>query len=96
MAKVSFAGHKVKVPGHPALRMGFGLVLVIGGVLGFLPVLGFWMLPLGLAILSIDVPPLRRLYRVLTVRIGNGLQRRWPGLARRVGYGARRPGKTGN
>ena len=31
-----------------------------GGVLGFLPVLGFWMFPAGLAIFSLDVPPLRR------------------------------------
>ena len=31
-----------------------------GGMLGFLPVLGVWMLPLGLALLAYDVPPMRR------------------------------------
>ncbi|HVI16347.1 MAG TPA: hypothetical protein VM822_26200 [Pseudolabrys sp.] len=31
-----------------------------GGVFGFLPVLGFWMLPIGLALLAQDVPPMRR------------------------------------
>lgn len=44
----------------PGVRSLVGLVLIGGGVLGFLPVLGFWMLPMGVAILSIDVPPLRR------------------------------------
>ena len=34
-------------------------LLVVGGVLSFLPVLGVWMLPLGLALLAEDVPALR-------------------------------------
>jgi hypothetical protein len=29
-------------------------------VFGFLPVLGFWMLLIGLALLAQDVPPMRR------------------------------------
>ncbi len=32
---------------------------MIGGVLGFLPVLGFWMFPLGIVLLAIDLPWLR-------------------------------------
>ena len=31
-----------------------------GGLLGFLPVLGLWMVPLGLLVLSYDVPGVRR------------------------------------
>ena len=58
--KVNFAGYKVNVPGHPLLRVGFGVLLVIGGLLGFLPVVGFWMVPLGLLVLSVDFPPVRR------------------------------------
>jgi hypothetical protein len=42
------------------LRIPAGLLLVIGGFLSILPVLGLWMLPLGLVLLSEDVPPLRR------------------------------------
>jgi len=42
------------------LRTVLGLVLVVGGVFGFLPVLGFWMIPLGLVLIALDVPPLRR------------------------------------
>jgi hypothetical protein len=72
MARVNFAGYKIGVPGHPLLRMGMGVILVLGGIFGFLPVLGFWMIPLGLAILAVDFPPVRRLQRRLTVRLGTG------------------------
>jgi hypothetical protein len=43
------------------LRSVLGLLLMVGGVLGFLPLLGFWMLPLGVAFVALDIPPLRRL-----------------------------------
>lgn len=42
------------------MRSLFGLVLMAGGVVGFLPVLGFWMFPLGVALVISDFPPLRR------------------------------------
>lgn len=42
------------------LRSLVGLLLMAGGVLGFLPVLGFWMLPMGAAFIALDIPPLRR------------------------------------
>jgi hypothetical protein len=42
------------------LRTVFGLVFVVAGVFGFLPVLGFWMVPVGLALVALDIPPLRR------------------------------------
>jgi hypothetical protein len=44
----------------PGVRSLFGLVLMAGGLVGFLPVLGFWMLPLGVALVISDFPPLRR------------------------------------
>ena len=91
--KASFAGYKVKLPAHAGLRMGLGVLLVIGGFLGFLPVLGFWMIPLGLAILSVDLPPVRRFQRRLTVRFGSWLHRNWPNFARHFGYGTPREGK---
>ena len=40
--------------------MPLGIVLILGGLLGFLPVLGFWMVPLGLLLLALDVVLLRR------------------------------------
>ena len=93
MAKANFAGYKIGLPGHPALRIGLGLVLVIAGLLGFLPILGFWMVPLGLVILSVDLPPVRRFRRNVTVKFGGWLHRRWPNLAGRFGYGRPRDGK---
>jgi hypothetical protein len=41
-------------------RVLIGLLLILGGVLGFLPVLGFWMIPLGLVVIFIDAPAVRR------------------------------------
>ncbi|OYX41314.1 MAG: hypothetical protein B7Z02_15960 [Rhodobacterales bacterium 32-67-9] len=42
----------------PGLRSLLGLALVAGGIVGFLPVLGFWMIPLGLLVIALDVKPL--------------------------------------
>lgn len=44
----------------PGLRSVVGILFMVGGVFGFLPVLGFWMLPLGVAFVALDVPPGRR------------------------------------
>jgi len=44
----------------PGVRSAAGLLLMCAGLLGFLPVLGFWMLPLGAAIAVTDFPSLRR------------------------------------
>ncbi len=38
------------------VRLPLGLVLVSFGLVGFLPVVGFWMVPLGLVLLAIDIP----------------------------------------
>lgn len=40
-------------------RLPLGILLCIGGILGFLPILGFWMLPLGVALIAMDVRWLR-------------------------------------
>jgi hypothetical protein len=61
---------KLRVPHSKAKRQVLGWSLVAGGVLGFLPVLGFWMLPLGLAMLSIDSPSMRRKRRRWLVTFG--------------------------
>jgi len=46
-------------PSSRWVRIPSGALLVVGGVFSFLPVLGIWMLPLGLALLAEDVPALR-------------------------------------
>lgn len=42
----------------PGLRLVLGLLLIGGGILGFLPILGFWMIPLGVAVAMLDLVPL--------------------------------------
>jgi hypothetical protein len=42
------------------VRSILGVLCMIGGVAGFLPILGFWMIPVGLALIALDIPPLRR------------------------------------
>jgi hypothetical protein len=48
------------------LRLPLGLALICGGLVGFLPVLGFWMVPLGVILLAQDFPPVERgIYRLI-------------------------------
>ncbi|MEY8830671.1 hypothetical protein AB9K34_20050 [Sedimentitalea sp. XS_ASV28] len=47
----------------PGLRLVLGLLLILGGVFGFLPVLGYWMIPLGVMVAALDVKPLLRWFR---------------------------------
>lgn len=42
------------------LRSLLGLILIVAGFFGFLPILGFWMIPLGGALITLDIAPLRR------------------------------------
>jgi hypothetical protein len=68
-AKRTFKGRLkrglVRVRTHvpPGLRLLLGLILIVGGVFGFLPVLGFWMIPLGIAIAALDILPIWRWLR---------------------------------
>ena len=36
------------------------ILLILGGIFSFLPVLGLWMLPLGLLLIAQDVPLLQK------------------------------------
>lgn len=64
---------------HPAsrwVRVPTGLLLILGGLASFLPILGLWMLPLGLLLLATDAPFLQRPMAGLVNRILNWLDRR--------------------
>ena len=51
---------RARTPGSMWIRWAVATLLIVGGILGVvLPVIGFWMVPLGLALLAIDVPFLR-------------------------------------
>ena len=51
--------HWIRQPEARLYRIPLGILLVLGGIFSFLPVLGLWMLPLGLLLLALDVPALR-------------------------------------
>lgn len=55
-------------------RLPVGVLLICGGFLSILPVLGLWMLPLGVILLSEDIAFLRR----LTDRVLAWVERRKP------------------
>lgn len=46
-------------PSARLIRIPLGILLVLGGIFSILPVLGIWMLPLGLLLLAVDMPPLQ-------------------------------------
>lgn len=58
----------LRKPSSRWIRIPVGLLLVASGVLGFLPVLGFWMAIPGLLLLALDVPALRWPARSAIVR----------------------------
>ncbi|MDZ5696821.1 hypothetical protein [Chelativorans sp. M5D2P16] len=64
---VKVAGRRIPVPRSRIARLGIGGALAVLGIFGFLPVLGFWMVPVGLLILSYDVAAVRRFRRRIEV-----------------------------
>ena len=50
----------VRKPSSVYARIPLAILLVAGGFLSFLPVLGLWMLPLGLLLFAQDIPPLQK------------------------------------
>jgi hypothetical protein len=53
-------GYKVRLPMSVYVRVAIGAALIVGGIFGWLPILGFWMIPLGFLILSYDIPVIAR------------------------------------
>lgn len=61
--KISKAFNRIKKHPNHWVRKSIGIGLMIGGIFGFLPVLGFWMFPLGLILFFSDSPIYWRLRR---------------------------------
>ena len=78
MATIKFGNKRIPLPGSKILRILLGALLIIAGLFGFLPILGFWMVPLGLIVLNNDVPWVRRQRRQLVIwwRRRSGKERR--------------------
>ena len=81
-----FAWFETKLPPGPAkfvgwlrkptsklVRIPLALLLVLGGICSILPVLGFWMLPLGLILIAQDIPLLEK----PVARFLGWLERKW-------------------
>lgn len=64
----------LREPRAKLVRIPTAGLLIFGGVFSFLPILGLWMLPLGLLLLAVDMPSLRPpLARAL-----RWIERKWP------------------
>ena len=63
----------LRVPERRWLRMAAALALILGGFLSILPIFGLWMLPLGLALMSDDIPWLK----VPMEKLARGVERLW-------------------
>lgn len=50
---------KLRERRYRLVRVPLAVLLLLGGFAGFLPILGFWMAPLGLMLLAVDIPALR-------------------------------------
>jgi len=66
-------------------RLPLGILCVIGGLFWFLPVVGLWLLPIGLVLIAHDVPRLRHPVARFMIWIEArciGLRQRWPSRPR--------------
>jgi len=68
----------LRKPSSRYVRIPLAILLIVGGIFSFLPVLGLWMLPLGLLLFAQDVPMLQEpLARML-----GWVERKWIERAR--------------
>jgi hypothetical protein len=58
--RVSQFIRRLRKPSSFAVRLLIALLLILGGFFSFLPILGLWMLPLGLLFIAQDVPILQK------------------------------------
>lgn len=79
---------RVRQPALIWVRIPIALVLILAGFVGFLPVLGFWMLPLGVILVAQDVPFIRPPLARLIAWIETKWSTKWS--ARRDGRQGRR------
>lgn len=63
----------LRAPSSRWVRIPVGVLLIVAGFFSFLPLLGLWMLPLGVLLLAQDLPFLRRPTRWSLIL----LERRW-------------------
>ena len=85
VARIRFGRFSVSLPANRLVRIALGAALVVLGLFfGFLPVLGYWMVPVGFLILATDIPPIRRFNRRVTVAIVGWWNSRKPHAERKA------------
>jgi len=63
----------LRKPSSRWVRIPLAILLIVGGIFSFLPVLGLWMLPLGLVLFAQDLPFLQR----PMARMLGWIERKW-------------------
>jgi hypothetical protein len=63
----------LRKPSSRLVRIPLAILLIAGGIFSFLPVLGLWMLPLGLLLFAQDVPILQ----TPMARMLGWIERKW-------------------
>ena len=63
----------LRKPSSRLVRIPLAILLVVGGIFSILPVLGLWMLPLGLLLFAQDVPILQK----PMARMLGWIERKW-------------------
>ena len=64
----------LRKPGSSWVRIPTGIGLILGGTVGFLPIVGFWMIPLGFIVIARDVP----VVRPPMIKLLDWVERKWP------------------
>nr|ALS89286.1 protein of unknown function (DUF2892) [uncultured bacterium] len=79
----------LRKPSWRWIRIPAGILFLLGGLLWFLPILGLWMMPLGLLLLAEDYPPIQRPLRrsIIACELAwRRIRRRWfPRTRRKMG-----------
>lgn len=70
---------RIRARGWWVVRLPLALFFIAGAFLAILPIFGLWMLPIGLLLLAIDLPPLQGPVTATMIRV-----RRWFDLKRRA------------
>ena len=80
----------LRKPSSKLVRFPLGILLIIGGIFSILPVLGLWMLPLGLILIAQDIPPLEK----PVAQFLGWLERKWIERQRAKGIAIQGPDST--
>ena len=67
--RIAQSVHKLRNAQPAWLRLVAAALLIVGGLLWFLPVVGIWMLPVGLILVADQFPATKRLLVKLLLRI---------------------------